>query len=163
MRIVFDLDGVLANTDHRHHYLDQAKPDWVSFTKACVDDDPEPVPFELLKTLAPHHHIEIWSGRIAGSTNSIMDATINWLTTHSPDLTFQPTSPAKFFADPTTIKVRLRPFDVLYTGPNLLHQWIVNAIKAKAKPDLAFEDRSNHVETWRRFNIPCYQTDPGDF
>ena len=46
MFIVFDLDGTLANTDHRAHFVDRTKgkPDWRAFYAACDAD-------------TPHHHV----------------------------------------------------------------------------------------------------------
>ena len=36
--IICDLDGTLANIEHRLHYIKGPKKDWPSFNKACVDD-----------------------------------------------------------------------------------------------------------------------------
>ena len=36
--IICDLDGTLANIEHRLHYIKGPKNDWASFNKACVDD-----------------------------------------------------------------------------------------------------------------------------
>lgn len=36
--IIVDLDGTLANIDHRLHYIKQNKPDWNAFYGACKDD-----------------------------------------------------------------------------------------------------------------------------
>ena len=38
--IICDLDGTLANIEHRLHYIKGPKKDWPSFNKACVDDEP---------------------------------------------------------------------------------------------------------------------------
>ncbi|MFI1931436.1 hypothetical protein [Streptomyces sp. NPDC020330] len=37
---VFDLDGTLADTAHRQHFLEGAKRDWVGFFAAAVEDPP---------------------------------------------------------------------------------------------------------------------------
>ncbi|RPK55041.1 hypothetical protein EES43_27315 [Streptomyces sp. ADI96-02] len=37
---VFDLDGTLADTAHRQHFLEGAKRDWRGFFAAAVDDPP---------------------------------------------------------------------------------------------------------------------------
>lgn len=38
--VVIDLDGTLANVDHRTHFVRQDKPDWDGFYGACKDDTP---------------------------------------------------------------------------------------------------------------------------
>lgn len=42
LAIIWDLDGVLANSDHRLHYIveDRANPDWESYHKYTMDDIP---------------------------------------------------------------------------------------------------------------------------
>ncbi|WLQ37718.1 hypothetical protein P8A18_31660 [Streptomyces castrisilvae] len=37
---VFDLDGTLADTAHRRHYLEGRRRDWAGFFAAAVDDPP---------------------------------------------------------------------------------------------------------------------------
>ncbi|WP_404951297.1 hypothetical protein HFP69_02570 [Streptomyces sp. ARC12] len=37
---VFDLDGTLADTAHRQHFLEGPKRDWAAFFAAAVDDPP---------------------------------------------------------------------------------------------------------------------------
>lgn len=37
---VFDLDGTLADTAHRQHFLEGPKRDWAGFFAAAVDDPP---------------------------------------------------------------------------------------------------------------------------
>jgi hypothetical protein len=38
--VVVDLDGTLANIDHRTHLVKKEKPEWDAFFAACVDDTP---------------------------------------------------------------------------------------------------------------------------
>lgn len=37
---VFDLDGTLADTTHRQHFLEGARRDWQGFFSAAADDPP---------------------------------------------------------------------------------------------------------------------------
>ncbi|MGW4231916.1 phosphatase domain-containing protein [Streptomyces sp. NPDC004980] len=37
---VFDLDGTLADSGHRQHFLEGARRDWAAFFSAAVDDPP---------------------------------------------------------------------------------------------------------------------------
>ena len=47
--IVVDLDGTLANIDHRLHYVKREKPDWDAFYAACDKDTPNEWCLHLLQ------------------------------------------------------------------------------------------------------------------
>lgn len=90
--IIFDLDGTLANCEHRRHFVDERlskqhaygliynpekrfKPDWKSFYEACDKDTPiEPV-IDIFTRCVCTDKVEIWSGRC----ESVRDKTLLWL------------------------------------------------------------------------------------
>ena len=37
---LIDIDGVIADGDHRQHFLRQRRKDWQGFFRAAVDDPP---------------------------------------------------------------------------------------------------------------------------
>lgn len=103
--IIFDLDGTLADFEHRRYFVNPAyhpdfhingsfaidyfgrccnqvgepfKPDWKSFYEACDKDMPINPTILLLRTLwiKEGEEIEIWSARC----ESVRDKTISWLT-----------------------------------------------------------------------------------
>lgn len=103
--IIFDLDGTLADCEHRRHFVDPEKflitfkdspnfqdkdwlnrkligwkPDYKSFYEACDKDEPiKPVldAFIHLTQGEPFNHdVQIWSGRC----ESVRNKTLEWLT-----------------------------------------------------------------------------------
>ena len=96
--ILCDLDGTLANLEHRLHYIKnpdgtmkpRAERDWDGFNKACVDDAPYEDVMQIVKALTFGHsngcgfcgaverEVYILSGR-----NEVVRAeTIEWLKKH---------------------------------------------------------------------------------
>lgn len=111
--IIFDLDGTLADCEHRRHFVDAHhpvnekrridetsiesspepelegyswKPDWKAFYEACKDDDPIYSTIGVFKMLVHcWAPIEIWSGRC----ESVRERTIKWLSYYiSPTITW---------------------------------------------------------------------------
>jgi phosphoglycolate phosphatase-like HAD superfamily hydrolase len=141
MFVVFDLDGTLANTDHRAHFLDgtDGKKDWRGFYAACDQDAPHwPIVHTLHALANANHRVEIWSGR----SDEVRDKTEAWLREH-------------FLND---IPLRMRA-EGDYTADDVLKRgWLANG-----KPDLIFDDRDKVVAMWRAQGIPCCQVAPGNF
>lgn len=64
---IFDLDGTLANIDHRRHIIEEPGKDddkWRRFYAACVDDLPNEPVIKILASLS-NDPADIWiySGR----------------------------------------------------------------------------------------------------
>lgn len=104
--IIFDLDGTLADCEHRRHFVDKSyitcgidcsskkrcleclrklekdQPDWKSFYEACDKDTIIlPVSFQfyaIREKFGICHPIQIWSGRC----ESVKEKTIDWLQMH---------------------------------------------------------------------------------
>lgn len=153
MFIVFDLDGTLANIEHRLHHIqkeDQVtklkrKPDWGAFSRACVDDQPIHQIIRIYQALREQRHsIEIWSGR----SDIVRAETENWLQQH----------------DITGYDKLLMRFNGDFTPDDQLKEiWLNHAIRAGKKPDLVFDDHTRLVQMWRRNGIRCCQVAEGGF
>tara|TARA_R110002020_G_scaffold272041_2_gene487170 strand:+ start:1585 stop:2238 length:654 start_codon:yes stop_codon:yes gene_type:complete len=87
--IICDIDGTIANVQHRLHYIknpDGSKKsfkdtDWDSFHKACVDDTPYDDVIEVLRSLVVGHdnrEVYFFSGR----NSSVRKETWRWLEAH---------------------------------------------------------------------------------
>ena len=94
--IICDLDGTIANVQHRLHYIKNpdgtmkpyAERDWDSFHAACVDDEPYKDVIEILHNLydagrrrgieGSDREIYFFSGR----NESVRNETIAWLYRH---------------------------------------------------------------------------------
>lgn len=143
MFVVFDLDGTLALTEHREHFVRQEPRDWRGFYAACDGDGPC---LPLIQTaqvfMGAGHRVEIWSGRSA----EVLGKTKAWLLANG--LGKLPVHALKFRAEgdhqPDT---------------KLKAAWMAD----HGKPDLVFEDRASMVAMWRSHGIVCAQVAPGDF
>ena len=144
--VLFDLDGTLALTGHRQHYLNKEKPDWTGFFAACVDDQPNlPVIAALHAHQAAGHDVWIVSGR----SDEVFEQTNKWLLEHVVRETSIPLLMRKagdFTAD-----------DVLKRG------WLNDGPLVKADVLCAYDYRDKVVAMWREEGIPCFQVAPGDF
>jgi hypothetical protein len=139
--VVFDLDGTLALTEHREHFLKRDPKDWRGFYAACDGDAPCTPLIDTLRALAVSgHRVEIWSGRSA----EVIEKTRKWLCDHG--LAF--------------VNARYRPEGDHQPDTRLKAAWMA---EEDQKPDLVFEDRASMVAMWRSHGIVCCQVAPGDF
>lgn len=139
---IFDLDGTIAHTGHRQHYLDDnIPPDWDGFFAACVDDTPIFSVIELMRDLRETGaRIEIWSGR----SDAVRPQTVKWL-------------------DDKNV-----PYDRLlmrehgdYTADEVLKMSWLGALTDP--PDAVFDDRDKVVKMWRDQGLLCCQVAYGSF
>ncbi|WP_415958800.1 hypothetical protein [Streptomyces sp. 021-4] len=72
---VFDLDGTLADTAHRQHFLEGAKRDWNGFFAAAPDDPPLAEGVALVLASAEECEVVYLTGR----PEHCRRATVDWL------------------------------------------------------------------------------------
>ena len=156
--IVFDLDGTLADCEHRRHLVDISynkdvkswKPDWDSFFKSCDKDTPIQPVVDLwdqqisLGMMGVH---EIWSGRC----ESVREKTEQWLNYHL--LCFN------------SNQLKMRPIGDFTPDDILKERWLnqrcsdlITAqmegyVPQKHGIDFVVDDRPKVVRMWRRRNI----------
>jgi phosphoglycolate phosphatase-like HAD superfamily hydrolase len=76
--VVFDVDGVLADVEHRLHHLEGPRKDWRAFFAAAGADPPLPTGLELARELAADHDLAYLTGR----PESLRRVTQRWLSRH---------------------------------------------------------------------------------
>ncbi len=141
MFVVFDLDGTLALTDHRTHFLTGEKKDWRGFYAACDKDDPcWPIIHTARALMVVGHRVEIWSGR----SGEVADKTLVWLCANGL----------------AAVNIRMRKEGDHRLDTVVKAEWLDASDR---KPDLIFEDRASVVAMWRERGIVCCQVAPGDF
>jgi hypothetical protein len=181
--IIFDLDGTLANCEHRRHFVDPRKreclcgsqlnslchkckdwqPNWPAFYEACNLDEPiEPVlsTFIHLTQGEPFNHdVQIWSGRC----ESVREKTLKWLvglTGYCEDYQYWDR------------RLKMRPIGDNTPDEVLKERWLdescltVNELSGRITQhqhsiDFVFDDRPKVVRMWRRrgvFVFDCNQT-----
>jgi hypothetical protein len=164
--IIFDLDGTLSDCEHRRHLVDRMKafhmnidmddwkPDWNAFYKACDKDMPiEPV-IEIIDGIyfnsSSHEkffsNVEIWSGR----SESVRQKTLMWL---DENLLFDKLG--------AKIKLKMRPIGNHTPDDELKEKWLDETLAQGKKVEYVFDDRPKVIRMWRRrgiFVFDCNQT-----
>lgn len=173
---IFDLDGTLADVEHRRHFIRQPAcphcgwlkecdhtrdgtraaftPDWRGFYAACADDPPiMPVIITLRALRDAGAEIWIWSGR----SDEVAKDTVQWLRTYSC-LGLAPLA----FSAPEAFKMRRA--DDHRPDEALKGEWL-SLLDPPERDRLTatFDDRDSMVRMWRAAGIPCFQVAPGDF
>lgn len=136
MFVVFDLDGTLADINHRVHHVRNGKRNWDAFFKECVYDRGVD---HVIKTFNAHlragHKVRVWSAR----SDVVRAETEQWLS----DMGIDPCYLQHMRADgDNTPDATLKRFWL-----NQEHE----------KPDLVYDDRQRVVDMWRAEGIPCFQ------
>jgi predicted kinase len=136
MFVIFDLDGTIANIDHRTHFVRGGRRDWDSFFRACVFDKGVD---HVIKTFHAHldagHKVRIWSAR----SDIVRTETENWL--------------SDMGIDPCLLQ-HMRAADDNTPDVELKRYWLSQEYE---RPDLVYDDRQRVVDMWRAEGIPCFQ------
>jgi len=144
MDIIFDVDGTLMDIEHRRHFVVQRPKDFDSFRAATKDDTPKNDIFAIAKALkAAGHRIIISSGR----NKSQMDITVEQINRNGLE------------------------FDAIFmrSDQDWRQDFIVKEGMLKKMqdagfdPTMAFDDRQQVVDMWRRHGLTVMQVDIGDF
>jgi FMN phosphatase YigB (HAD superfamily) len=147
--IIFDVDGTLANGDHREHlYGGREAYTWDAYVSASIDDTPHEQIQWLNHIMAeqPNVYIIVLTARSESGRN----ITIKWLEKHNivyNELILKPESNVALGIKDDKFK------------ENVLDELIARDMT----PFMVFEDRQSVVNMWRNRNIKCLQVQPGDF
>ncbi len=143
--VLFDIDGTLANIEHRRGFLDQATPDWKAFNAAMGDDTPNQPVVSLYKTLwaSAAYKLILVTGRNERSRK----LTEQWLSWN--EIPFG--------------RLLMRA-DGDFRADHIIKEEILDQLLAEGL-DIQFtvDDRQQVVDMWRRRGITCLQCDVGDF
>ena len=142
--VISDLDGTLADIDHRLHWIHRDDPDWTAFFLACGDDAPIANTITVLRTLhAAGYEVVIASGR----GEVARDATIEWLARH----------------DVPWDRLLLRRIDDARHDDEVKTEMVRENDLAPDRTLVVLEDRASVVQTWRRLGFHVFQVADGDF
>ncbi len=161
--IIFDLDGTLADCEHRRHFVDldkihpnsmgleysdgrKWKPDWKSFYEACDKDQPICPVIKIFDSLRRRNELHIWSGRC----ESTKQKTLDW---------FESMISGEHCLHKFHLK--MRPVEDYTPDDVLKEKWLDESISQGKTVDFVFDDRPKVVRMWRRrgiFVFDCNQT-----
>jgi len=145
--VIFDMDGTLADVEHRRHFVDGStgkKKDFDAFYAAMhLDTKNQPV-CDLCNILAPHYNIIICTGR----PEAYRKITEQWLNKNG------------IFYD----YLMMRPDTERHEADWRVKQDMFNAIvDAGLYVYMAIDDRDQVVRMWRRNGVTCLQVAEGNF
>ena len=141
--IIFDLDGTLADIEHRQHFVQGKKKRWRDFFAACIADKPHRAVIAVLRALYGKYQIYIVSGR----SDEVRAPTEEWLKVNDV---------------PHHKLIMRREGD--FTPDNVLKiRWVNEGLIPKERILCVFDDRDKVVKMWRDNGIPCFQVAEGNF
>ena len=176
--IICDIDGTIANLQHRLHFIknpDGSKKsykdtDWDSFHKACVDDEPYTDVIEVMCSLvlgmgngcnvcgAVEREVYFFSGRNA----SVRNETAEWLEKHVPiTLSWSDYEQYLGAGDPEEWQHHLHMRPEGDRRPDTIVKWDM-AQALELTPDdvlCIFDDRQSVVDMWRANGFRVMQVD----
>jgi len=141
---IVDIDGTIANTEHRIHYITNGHKDWDGWHSNAHKDEPiEEIVSILDMAAAADIKIVLCTAR----DEKCRQDTLDWL--HSNDI----------------------PYDALYMrkkgdrrDDDIIKFELLKDILADGyHPILVLEDRDRVVKMWRRAGLRCLQVSEGDF
>ena len=138
-----DIDGTVANGDHRLHHIQKEPKAWDDYFLECGKDAPIEHMRAVVIGLSAHARIVYVSGR----SDLVRQQTLDWFDQHG------------------------FPCDALYMrkqgdhrNDDTLKIKLLAQVRADGfDPIMAFDDRNRVVRAWRAAGIPCAQVAEGDF
>ena len=140
--VIFDLDGTLANADHRQHLIERSPKDWGAYFAECPKDTPNWPAIRIFWALdaarqrnyQPYYDMQIWTGR----SEAYRMETFGWLVSYN--------------LRPSRLLMRNvgdhRPSEVVKA------EWL-DALPSP--PFMVFDDREKDTAWWRSRGITCLQ------
>lgn len=157
--IIVDIDGTLANCDHRLHHIrsdgvdeedSSRKTDWDAFFSACDDDQPIKPIVRLVQGLK----LIGWAVILMTGRECVYrEQTERWLQEHGIDYDL----------------LLMRLLDNHDKDVNLKRNWLHMlrngeiALPDASWPSMAIEDRKRCIDMWREEGLVALQCDEGDF
>lgn len=143
---IFDIDGTVADGEHRRHHVTGERKDWKSFHEEMHLDPPILHMRPLIHALWHVGYVIYVTGRM----ESGRDVTVRFLIQHQFDLSGRPLLYMRRDGD--------------YRDDVVVKLEILAQIRADGYvPMMAFDDRKRVVDMWRREGIPCMHVAEGDF
>lgn len=150
---IFDIDGVLANLEHRLHFIQGDKKDWDNFYKDMDKDSPIQANIDMIYYL--HRFGEILF--VTGRSEKYRKQTVDWLANNLG------------YGDPESQKANISKNLYMRKDGDYRPDYIIkeeiykNKIEPCYKVQAVFEDRKTVVDMWRKLGLACYQPCDGNY
>jgi hypothetical protein len=156
--VICDIDGTIANAEHRLHLVKIPhpdskgfKPDWDAFFDACVDDKPIDRIIFLVSLL--YYHADHTILFVSGRSDRVRQQTAEWLAIHGLGSVYDYLGMRKHGDH--------RPDDIV-------KREIYETMKAEMgfkdeQVSFVLDDRDRVVRMWRDMGLTCLQVAEGAF
>jgi len=142
--VIFDMDGTIADCEHRRHFVTGTKKNFDAFYDAMAYDTKNAVVAGLCNMYTLHQwHVIICTGR----PESYREVTEAWL--HSRGVFYK--------------ELLMRPDERRHDPDFEVKQDMLSEILKVREVLCAFDDRQQVVDMWRRNGITCLQVAEGNF
>lgn len=142
--IIVDLDGTLANIEHRRCHIEGTKKNWKAFFSEISEDLPHAWCQYLVANMANTHSIIYLTGR----GYEYEKETRNWLDENSPV---------------TGWFLFMRPKDNFEKDCVIKERVYKEHIEPNFEVSFCVDDRNQVVDMWRSLELVCLQCYEGDF
>ena len=139
--VIFDIDGTLADGEHRQHHVrpvEGKKKNWPAYNDGMANDRLHLHVAQMYWTLRDNKLFELYI--VSGREDQFRDVTENWL-----------------------FENRINSYKALYMrktgdyrGDDLVKEEILNTHFDKSKILCVFDDRPRVIRMWRRNGIPVF-------
>jgi phosphoglycolate phosphatase-like HAD superfamily hydrolase len=143
--VIFDVDGTLMNIEHRRHHVEQKPKDFEAFRRAIVNDTPNEDVVLMAKLLRDA------GNRILIATGRLID---------DIDITVSQLKDAGVWFDAIYTRAK---FDQYKPDFEVKEQFLQFMRADGFNPTMAFDDRQQVVDMWRRNGLRVFHVDKGDF
>lgn len=143
--VIFDMDGTVADCDHRIHFVKDGNRDYDSFYDNMDKDAPIQPIIDLIRALSFTQEYILLA--VTGRPITHLRQTQLWLD--------------KYFV----------PYDAVFMRPEndyrpdtVIKKEILDTIRKEfGEPEFVLDDRQSVVDMWRENGVRCLQVAPGDF
>lgn len=146
--IIFSLDGVLANYDHRKHFIDEASRSFNESHHAFYDSCDQDAVIEKIKRIfllltnnEDPEDFQIWSSR----SDEVRIKTIRWIQREVLN-----DSQTPFYVN---AHLKLRPIGNVMTDCQIKEKWLNESIESGVKIDYVFESDFDSIKMWLRRGV----------
>ena len=143
-----DIDGTIANIDHRLHFIQERPANWKAFFEACPDDEPIWEVLNTVELLWEAGAVIIW---VTGRSHEIYPQTVAWIN--------------KYTKIPPR-RIYMRQEGDHREDVEVKAELLAQVLTEYGKTDAiwgAFEDRQQVVAMYRTHGLRVFQVAPGNF
>lgn len=147
MDVIFDIDGTLANIEHRRHWVSSKPKNWSAFNAAMSADVPN---FEIVWMLKSFYTSGATIIVASGRSEDDRQVTETWLDNQAGIKNMYKKLYMRASKD--------------YRPDNIVKSEILDQMRCDGfEPIMAVDDRQQVVDMWRNRGLRCLQVAPGNF